>query len=231
METELTLTPVVARSELNMKTPLDRVLTGKVGEQLVSGTYSSAYDVYAPQEKIIIPSPYGISPKPLRTDLGWKVSFRLDDGSLVIEAPPSFSSRKFHLGLRVDSSGQVVGERPWFDLDIRATIDQPSWGEVSRKVFFRSGTYQTDAISFIVRYEGVKGCKDGKGGKDVKGWEGYEGCVGIFDYFESKAFAMKSEERIRSIMDAEDKIRMWGLEISFREIAPDYVTYTVKVHR
>lgn len=209
------MTVIQPRLLVETDVPLNQSVTANVGEIMMSGTATYLIDVYSPIEDMDVLIPYDVPVNPMPRNVGWGAFFQFEDGSLVIEAPNTFTSKEYRLGLRVTKSGYVLGKYPWYDLNSRSQIPQPSWEGKRRQLFFRGGDFAVNTIAFSEQYNGQGYCN------------GASGCAGLFEYREGKPSELEKSASSRVIMGDEDMIFLWAHQIDVQSIEKKYVKYVV----
>lgn len=204
------LTPIHAVHELEQSATLDQADSAKVGESLLCGLDMFAYTAYSPRQAGPIPAPHSVALESLEPEQQWIAYYRLDDGSVVIEAPKSLSPEAVRLGLRIDTDGRVVGKRPWFDLKEKSRISQPSWDGERRYLFVQSGSYAVDTFVFDLKYKGMRGEN------------------GVFEYADYKASAAKAPAYQERVIAPKSSVQLHGLDIRIVGIYSDHVRYVVE---
>lgn len=204
------LTPIYAVREMEQSAALNRAESARIGESLLSGLDMFAYAAYSPREPGEISAPDGVALQPLAVDQQWIAYYRLDDGSLLVEAPRSVTPEDVRLGLRIDEDGRVEGNRPWFDLKAKSRLAQPSWKGERRFLFIRSGSHAVDTFIFDLKYLGMQ---DG---------------AGVFEYIDHKVAGAKAPIAEQRVIEPQTNIQMHGLDIRIVAVYPDHVRYVVE---
>lgn len=205
------LTPLLAQQSVEQSAVLNNTEAAKVGESLLVGLDMFSYAAYSPRESgVRVLAPHGLEVEPLDSSQKWVAFYRLDDGSLVIEALKSVSPESIRLGLRIDDAGHVLGRRPWFDLTDKIRLNQPEWDGQQRLLFVRNGVYPVDVFTFDLRFSGMKNGK------------------GVFAYQEFKERGMRADEHSTLILSEGESVQLHGLKIRIFALYPDHVRYVVE---
>lgn|GEM_PF-6906960 len=204
------LTPLLAERSLEQTAALDHVDSAKVGESLLRGLDVFGFAIYSPTESLDVLAPEGVTLNRLLPEQEWIALFRLDDDTIVVEAPASVTREDLRLGLRLDAAGSVVGFRPWFDLRTKRRLQQPHWGGRYQRLFEVSGMYLVDAFPFDLRYVGKKGK------------------AGVFNYLDYKQDALQPGDYKRIEIMPKESLQLHGLIIRITHVYPDHVRYIVE---
>lgn len=206
------LTPTLAEREVLPEGAVPRTGRAAAGESLLRGLDRYVYTVYAPRAALVVPVPARAQSGRLEPDQRWFAFFRLDDGTLVAEAPPELAREGERLGLRMDAAGMVTGNRPWFDLRAGARLNQSAWTG-PRLLFRDAGRYPVDVFAFDVRYAGRRD-------RDV-----------LFDVRDFKEAGMKPDEWKRVRVAPGGTLSLHGLTIRVIEALPDLLRYEIESFR
>lgn len=204
------LTPLLAERNLEQTAALDQADSAKVGESMLRGVDVFGFASYSPTNFFDILAPDGVTLIRLLPEQEWVALFRLDDDTIVVEAPASVTLEDLRLGLRLDADGSVVGFRPWFDLRTKRRLQQPHWGGSHRQLFAKGGMYFVDVFPFDLRYAG----KNGK--------------AGMFDYLDYKQDGLQSVDYKRIEIMPKETVQLHGLIIRITHVYPDHVRYIVE---
>ena len=202
------LTPTLAERVVEPEMAALRTGSAAVGESLLQGDDRFVYAVYSPLTQTAVPVPDRVEAAGLEPGQQWVAFYRLDDSTLVAEAPDGFVRGDERLGLRMDKAGMVVGNRPWFDLRAKARPGQPDWTG-PRLLFREAGEYPVDAFAFDVRYAG---------GRDGDG---------LFDVRDFKEAGMKPAEWKRVVVAPGGTLSLHGLAVRVIEALPESVRYEI----
>ncbi|MGE4423439.1 MAG: hypothetical protein AB7D39_14180 [Pseudodesulfovibrio sp.] len=206
------------RTGVGVDVELNRELTVREGELLLSGAVEELYPVLRPIRAVDLAVPEGAPVGRLDPDVGWGVYFMLRDGTLLAEVPRPMAPEGRRLGLRVDDRGRVVGERPWFDLDARRRLDGAAWAGGERTLFVTGGVLPVQKRRFEERYRGPKCDEQGV-------------CGGTIVFSEYEEGRDKPVGGSVVTLGAEDTIHVYGLVIDPVEFSPDGLRYVVRKDR
>jgi hypothetical protein len=214
-EPALKVRPFTPRTGVGVDVELDRELTVRPGELLLSGAVEALYPVLRPVRAMDLPLPLGVPDGRLDPDVGWGVYFMLGDDTFLAEVPKPMVPAGRRLGLRVDDGGRVVGERPWFDLDSGERLNDV-WGGAERVLFLTGGgVHPVTKIRFEERYQGAKCDETGR-------------CGGTIVFSEYEPGKEKPVGGSVVNLGDEDTIRVYGLIIDPVEFTRDGLRYVVR---
>lgn len=123
-----------------------------VGESLLVASGRFLQPAFQPLSPMTPSSLRGLTPGPLDISSSWINWWRLDDGTLVVQPPAGYADG---YGLRVDSTGAVVGRRPWLDLRQQARPSQEPWDGRMRQIFSPTRAVPVDIFVFDLVYRGL----------------------------------------------------------------------------
>ena len=210
--------PFPAKIGVGVDVELDRELTVRPGELLLSGAVEALYPVLRPVRAMDLALPLGAPAGRLDPDVGWGVYFMLRDDTFLAEVPKPMVPAGRRLGLRVDDNGRVVGERPWFDLDAGKRLDEV-WSGSERGLFVTGGgVHPVTRSRFEERYQGPK-CDD----------KGHCGGTIVFTEYEAGKDEPVGASAVN--MGDEDTINVYGMIIDPVAFTPDELRYVVRKHR
>ncbi|WP_148267023.1 hypothetical protein [Pseudodesulfovibrio mercurii] len=210
--------PFPAKTGVGVDVELDRELTVRPGELLLSGAVEVLYPVLRPVRAMDLVLPLGAPVGRLDPDVGWAVYFMLRDDTFLAEVPRPMVPAGRRLGLRVDHTGRVVGGRPWFDLDAGTRLDE-AWTGGERGLFVTgAGVLPVVRTRFEERYREAR-CDD----KGVCG-----GTIAFSEYEPGKDEPVSGSV---VILDGGDTINVYGLVIDPVEFTPDELRYVVRKRR
>ena len=217
-EPAMKVRPFTPRTGVGVDVELDRELTVRPGELLLSGAVEALYPVLRPVRAKDLPLPLGAPDGRLDPGVGWGVYFMLGDNTFLAEVPKPMAPAGRRLGLRVDDAGRVVGEHPWFDLDTGKRLDQ-AWAGGERGLFVTGGgVHPVTKVRFEERYR--EAICDGK-----------ERCGGTIVFSEYEPGKDKPVGGSVVNLDDEDTIHVYGLVIDPVEFTRDGLRYVVRKSR
>ena len=214
----LKVRPFTPKTGVGVDVELNRELTVRPGELLLSGAVEALYPVLRPVRAMPLALPLGVPVGRLEPAVGWGVYFMLGDATFLAEVPQPMVPKGRRIGLRVDDTGRVVSDRPWFDLDSGERLNEV-WEGGERGLFATGGgVHPVTKVRFEERYQGLKCDEQGV-------------CGGTIVFSEYEPGKQKPEGGSVVTLGDEDFIHVYGLVIDPVEFTPDGLRYVVRRER
>lgn len=155
--------PIAPRGGKSLPMVFDKVQTAHAGDILMVLSNGTDYVEYEPSRSMVLSSPQGVDEVVLKPGERWQATHVYGDKSLLLKAPSSYSPRGYELALLVSKKGDVVGDKPWFDLKTRRRFIQTDWTAERRKMFRVGGVEPDMLVVYTLKYNGFVQCRESDG--------------------------------------------------------------------